>query len=547
MYKILKLNNFRQFNNMDIFLGRRLTVVAGRNSTGKSTILGILANSGELKKKDGTTYTERQFRAEFSEIFHGSKKYDASGSDRIQIDIVDENDNLLDYRKFRTAWQNDNGKDRFRVIPSKTLEDGKKTEAKMQIPVIYLGLSRLFPIGEANEDKITANSINFIEKCENVQNRINIVEFDNIEKMTSQLTTELMAGKGPDIITSAELSLLSSSTEKLIKQGVFANIDDIISNSEDKDKLKLSDYNSNILDAGVYDGKRYFIPVTFEPQILLSSSSKLSKYLDNEQPDLTYGNIKELSGNINNDDNNQALFSSVEDYKNVFLNLINENVDLYSQEYDFDSDDFRKSVTSLKELYSSNEKNEDNIVPMLSSNGQIELFALYDEIADIENDNDEPIILNTPNKDGESTGVITDAIFISNNSDNKEKALEFIEYALSEKVQSDFCGANIEEYLPTTSYGSGWEYPVNNESYSKLFDKAKEVKYINNTANISEANFMYAKDYVDNIKSYRLYGLYNYYNTEVIGDIVDKFLSDEIDENKFLKELKSRTEIYLDE
>lgn len=63
---------------------------------------------------------------------------------------------------------------------------------------------------------------------------------------------------------------------------------------------------------------------------------------------------------------------------------------------------------------------------MLSSNGQIELFALYDEIADIENDNDEPIILNTPNKDGESMGVITDAIFISNNSDNKEKALEFI-------------------------------------------------------------------------------------------------------------------------
>lgn len=164
MYKILKLNNFRQFNNMDIYLGRRLTVVAGRNSTGKSTILGILTNSGELKKKDGTTYTEGQFRAEFSDIFHGSKKYDASGSDRIQIDIVDENDNLLDYRKFRTAWQNDNGKDRFRVIPSKTLEDGKKTEAKMQIPVIYLGLSRLFPIGEANEDKITANSINFIDE-----------------------------------------------------------------------------------------------------------------------------------------------------------------------------------------------------------------------------------------------------------------------------------------------------------------------------------------------------------------------------------------------
>ena len=38
-----------------------------------------------------------------------------------------------------------------------------------------------------------------------------------------------------------------------------------------------------------------------------------------------------------------------------------------------------------------------------------------------------------------------------------------------------------------------------------------------------------------------------YYNTEVIGSTVDKFLSGEFNKNKFLKELKSRTEIYLDE
>lgn len=164
MYKLLQLNDFRQFKDMNIYLGKRLTVVAGRNSTGKSTVLGILANSGELKKKDGTTYTGGQFRAEFSEIFHGSKKYDVPGSNRIQIDIVDDNDNLIDYRKFRTAWQGNNGKDRFRVIPSKITENEKKTETKMQIPVLYLGLSRLFPIGEANEEKITSKNVNFINK-----------------------------------------------------------------------------------------------------------------------------------------------------------------------------------------------------------------------------------------------------------------------------------------------------------------------------------------------------------------------------------------------
>ncbi len=55
MYKLLTINDFRQFKNVSLLLGRRMTVLAGRNATGKSTILGILSNSGELKKKDGTT------------------------------------------------------------------------------------------------------------------------------------------------------------------------------------------------------------------------------------------------------------------------------------------------------------------------------------------------------------------------------------------------------------------------------------------------------------------------------------------------------------
>ena len=49
MYNKLIINDFRQFKNVEIEIGKFLTVLAGRNSTGKSTILGLLANSGELK------------------------------------------------------------------------------------------------------------------------------------------------------------------------------------------------------------------------------------------------------------------------------------------------------------------------------------------------------------------------------------------------------------------------------------------------------------------------------------------------------------------
>ena len=222
MYKSLIINDFRQFNNMKISLGKRLTVIAGRNSTGKSTILGILANSGELKKKDGTTYANGQFRAEFSEILHGSKRFDASGSDRIQIDIVDEKDNLIDYRKFRTAWQSDNGKDRFRVIPLKVSEDGKKTEAKMQIPVIYLGLSRLFPIGEANEDSIKANKIRFVNEEQKkwfIQKYTEILSiYDNIGDVNNFSIGETDKKKGIGIETDKYDYLTNSSGQDNLGQ-----------------------------------------------------------------------------------------------------------------------------------------------------------------------------------------------------------------------------------------------------------------------------------------------------------------------------------------
>lgn len=188
MYQKILINDFRQFHNQSILFGKYLTVLSGRNSTGKSTILGMIANSGELKKKDGVTYSSRAFRAEFSELFKGSRQFDTTGSDRFKIFLSDEAGIQSDYRSFRTAWQTrdsyrkkvgpgatsdtatqrteDSSKktlpeDRFRVIPLKKLEGNKKTEAKFTYPVIYLGLSRLFPIGESQGNSISSKSIVF--------------------------------------------------------------------------------------------------------------------------------------------------------------------------------------------------------------------------------------------------------------------------------------------------------------------------------------------------------------------------------------------------
>jgi predicted ATP-binding protein involved in virulence len=136
----LSIRDFRCFTGKTILLGKYVTVLAGRNSTGKSTVLGMLGNATEMKKNVGRTYFSRQFRAEFSELFKGSKDHDPTGADKFRLSLADESGHETESRQFRVAWQaprksalknveNEQGKQRknadkkdlrtrFRVIPS---------------------------------------------------------------------------------------------------------------------------------------------------------------------------------------------------------------------------------------------------------------------------------------------------------------------------------------------------------------------------------------------------------------------------------------------
>lgn len=143
MLKRLIIQNFRIFKEkQDFQIGKYVTMLSGWNALGKSTVLALLANSCELKKEDGTTYQGKIFRAKFEDILKGSKARDVSGNIG---KIIYDNDKE---KKFRVTWQ----KDRFRVIPG-----DEENDAKIDKAVVYLGLARLYPIGEADNTQI-ANS-----------------------------------------------------------------------------------------------------------------------------------------------------------------------------------------------------------------------------------------------------------------------------------------------------------------------------------------------------------------------------------------------------
>lgn len=162
MLRNIKINKFRHFENVSFDLGKNITIIAGTNATGKSTLLAMLGNSCEEKNSFGINLIHSKFRTQFGEIIKGSSQFDLKGSDLFKISFCDYNDFNIetDYRSFRISWQDNNT--RFRIIPKREKnisKNLKKTEAKYNFPSMYLGLSRLFPIGESKT--LTNKKINF--------------------------------------------------------------------------------------------------------------------------------------------------------------------------------------------------------------------------------------------------------------------------------------------------------------------------------------------------------------------------------------------------
>lgn len=145
----LYIEQFRLFQDQEIHFGNVITAISGQNAVGKSTILGLVGNIVEDKSQN---IFGRQYKTDFSEIFKASKEYDKSGTHKGVFYLKDNSE-----VKFRSTWQNKGT--RFRIIPNRLNSDGKKVDSKFPLPVIYLGLSRLYPIGET-QDQLNKEELN---------------------------------------------------------------------------------------------------------------------------------------------------------------------------------------------------------------------------------------------------------------------------------------------------------------------------------------------------------------------------------------------------
>lgn len=96
------------------------------------------------------------------------------------------------------------------------------------------------------------------------------VDHETNEEIFQQVAAEIMAGKGPDVLLLDDMNL---DIEKLVRQGVLADMEPFF----EADGFDWTPYQQTIMDGGVWNGKRYIIPLSYDFPLLFTTREVLEE------------------------------------------------------------------------------------------------------------------------------------------------------------------------------------------------------------------------------------------------------------------------------
>lgn len=372
---------------------------------------------------------------------------------------------------------------------------------------------------------------------------IKVIEFEDNEKLNSKLSSELMARKGPDIILYDSDYNGVSNIEKMMAMDMFADYNNLISNDKSKNAIDFSNYNKTVMETGIYNDKRYFMPISYMPDVLITTKETCDNYEINTSESLAYDTINEILSTFlkkGNKSQNKSVFYYI---NNQYFSLIDSHINFFNRTNTLDSNDFLSDLEILDKLILPADQKEMSIEDPMDSiiQGNI-LFASLYQIAGSEpnsmgyiyyylNSNGQtPLILNNLS-DTKNTfsAFINKGFLINKNSERKDEAYEFVKYMLSGDVQ---CNSEIG-------------LPVNKKAQKKLIEEIDLEIY-----GIEKDNgyFKFISDYTDILDNINRCVFKNdYFDHSIMSNEVSEYVSGDITKEQFVKEIRSKTQIYLDE
>lgn len=151
----IEVTKFRAINNMNLSLGKNITAIAGRNATLKTTLLGMIGQPFTISAGHCMygckTIDGYNFKSQFKEKFKLSNLHDHFGEHLWTLNFYNKGyykNNKITMASIRRPTKTNPNDIRFWNAESKAAGSGY-----VQLPVYYLSLSRLYPIGETGKTK----------------------------------------------------------------------------------------------------------------------------------------------------------------------------------------------------------------------------------------------------------------------------------------------------------------------------------------------------------------------------------------------------------
>ena len=215
-----------------------------------------------------------------------------------------------------------------------------------------------------DEDSLSWIIEKYNKYCINSNNpsfQIEVVKFNSEQEMSTQISTEIMAGSGPDIISLSQ----KLPFEKLIESNSLMNIYDLLKDDNSSNAINLDDYNANILNAGVFDDSLYIVPLFYGVDVLVSTEDRLNDFdiKENNGFSLTYSNFSDVFKNYFANDKGYSFVSNeLSDFwwfdypMQLFCRFLNSYVDFENKAVYFDTDEFKDNLDAMTQMLKISQK-----------------------------------------------------------------------------------------------------------------------------------------------------------------------------------------------
>ncbi|MGN0488327.1 MAG: ABC transporter substrate-binding protein [Ruminococcus sp.] len=377
--------------------------------------------------------------------------------------------------------------------------------------------------------------------------KIKIVEFKDTKEMYSRMSTEIMSGGGPDLFNTEHCLPF----EKMAEAGAFMDIDRLLESQENT--IDFSDLNKAVMDAGVFNGKRYILPLFYRTGTVISLKDTLKKFhmptKNGYTP--TYNNLDIFDNVLSCDENYFIFCGDGGEYsyngRERFFRFIDSYIDMEKKTTEFNTEEFKRNAEKMKKLATHN-NGKDIPVEEFFCNYLFQYWqsGLIDYAFNAENN---VFYKDFSRNSKDNIGYIETAVAINRNTKQPEKICRFLEYALGNflqvKVGSDRASVHTYPGLLDLSF------PVKKSSFDVCVRYTSEYEdlYTGISPGIDN-EFM--REYIKTAKNVTKCKLYpyiqhSYYSSKVINEIVYDYLNDEISTEKFISQLNNATWIYMEE